>query len=96
LHIHLLHPDGHDVPDGYGIEGMFDVAFAHLGDMHKPVLFHADIDKGAEVHHVADRSLQFHSRLQILEPKDVLSQQRLRQIVPRIPFRTHERIQDIL
>ena len=36
-----------------------------LGAMQQPMVFHADIDEGAEIHYVANGTFEFHPNQQI-------------------------------
>ena len=62
----MIDPNGHDIADCDHIGGVLDEAVAEFGDVDHAVLFDPDVDKGAEVHNVADGPLQFHPWLQVL------------------------------
>ena len=61
----MIDPHGYDIADRDHIGRMFDEAIAQFGDVDHAILFDADVDEGAEVHDIADGSLQFHARFQI-------------------------------
>ena len=47
------------------VEGVAHVAVGHLGDMHQPILVHADIDEGAKRRDIGHSALQPHARFQV-------------------------------
>ena len=63
---------------------MFYIFFTQLANVHQPVLVHADIHKGTEVHHVADGAGQFHAGLQVLHFQHIAAQHRRRQRFARV------------
>ena len=69
--VHTQDPDLYDIADLQDISRVLDIFFADLCDMHQTILMHADIDKGAEIHHVSNRSGQFHTDGQILDIFDI-------------------------
>ena len=64
--------------------------------MHKAVLMHADIHKGAKIHDISDRASEFHPRLQIFERKNILPQDRPLHIQSGVPPRLRKLRKDVL
>ncbi|OAH63919.1 hypothetical protein AYJ66_17285 [Dietzia cinnamea] len=64
--------------------------------MNKSVLFYTNINECTEVNHIPYSTLKFHSRFKILELQYILFQKRCWKLIPRIPFRPYECINDIL
>ena len=59
-------------PDLHHLARVLDEAVGQLGDVHQPVLVHADVDEGAERGDVGDHALQLHARLQVGDLLDAL------------------------
>ena len=53
---------------------MADEPVSHAGDVHQPVLMHANIDERAEVNHVAHRARQLHARRQVAHCEHIRAQ----------------------
>ena len=71
----------HDITDGDRFGGVLDITAADLRDMHQTVLMDADIHERAEIRHIAYRSFELHTRLQVLEIEDIRAEQRRRQLI---------------
>jgi hypothetical protein len=52
--------------------------------VHQAVLVHAQVDEGAELRHVADRALEHHAGLQVLQVLDALVEARHDKVRPRV------------
>lgn len=52
--------------------GVSDIAVGKLGDMHKTILMHADIYKGAEVGNVRHDTWQHHALDEVINGSDIL------------------------
>ncbi len=76
LEIDLQHPDLDHVARLDDLGRVLDEAVGQLGDVHQPVLVHADIDERAEGGDVGDDALQLHAGCQVLETLDALGEAR--------------------
>ena len=63
---------------------MSDVSVTDLGDVHKSVLMHADVNKGPEVDHIAHGACELHTLSEILNVHHILPQKYGRQLVTHI------------
>jgi hypothetical protein len=75
--------------------GAFDVPVGELADMNEPRVLQTDIDKGAEVDHVENGPLEFHSGGQILEFENAFLENRFGKIVSRITLGAAQSLDDI-
>src|SRR5256885_881671 len=66
-HIDLQHLDLDDLAGLDDLARVLDELVAHLADVDQAVLVHAQVHEGAELGHVADRALQRHAFLEVLD-----------------------------
>ena len=74
---------------------MPDKAAGQFGNVHKPILMNTDVDKRAEVDHIAHRAAQLHAGLEIVHIEHVALQDRRRQILARIAPRLDQFVDDV-
>src|SRR5690606_17591947 len=72
LDIHILDPHLYDIAGLHHLARVLDEAIRQLGDVHQPVLMHADIDEGAERSDVGDDPFELHPGLQVRDFLDAL------------------------
>ena len=65
------------------------------GDVHQPILVHADVDEGPEVRDVGHHALELHAGLQVLEPLDALAEGGGAKLGPRVAARLFQLGQDV-
>ncbi len=96
LLVNRQNPNGDDVADGYHVIGALDIAIGHLADMDQAAILETDIHEGAEINHVQDGPLEFHSRLEIFQLENALLEDGRRQVFTRITSRACESLQNII
>ena len=70
--VHLLDAHLDDVAGLHHLARVLDEAVGQLGDVHEPVLVHADVDEGAERRDVGDDAFELHAGLQVRDLLDAL------------------------
>ena len=75
---------------------MLDKLIADLGDMHKAVLVHAQIDERTEVDNIAHGAGQLHAGLEIFQAHNIAAQQGLGQAVAYVAARLTQLGHDVV
>ena len=70
-------------------------SIGHFADVNQSAIFQTNVDEHTKVDNVEDSSLQFHLRLEILDPQDSGFENGLRQVFTGIATGTNEVIQNV-
>ena len=71
-------------PGLHHLARILDETVGQLGDVHEPVLMHADVDEGAERGNVGDDAFELHAGLQVGDLVDALLERRRLELRARI------------